>query len=85
MKNTVTLVHFRDKCIGCGSCADLAPEHWAISNSDGRATLKGSRKKNRAFVKAIDKFDSEENIQAAGACPVNIIQVNQKIESSILT
>ena len=72
---SLTLTHFRANCIGCGSCVELCPEHWVISKSDGKATLKGSQKKGKCFVKKIHAIDRTENEEAALACPVGIIRL----------
>ena len=33
------LVHYRDKCIGCGICYEMQPDYWRMSTRDGKATL----------------------------------------------
>ncbi|MCB1174142.1 MAG: ferredoxin [Leptospiraceae bacterium] len=70
-----TIAHLRENCIGCGSCALIAPEHWTMSSTDGKATLVMSARKKRFFVKKIDSADYASNLEAARSCPVHIIQM----------
>ena len=70
-----TIIHFRDKCIGCNSCAEIAPEFWEISQEDGKSNLKQSIAKKGIFQRKIHSADLEKNKEAANSCPVTIIQV----------
>ncbi len=74
----VTIAHKRDACIGCGSCALIAPETWRMSKEDGKACLAGAQWRGKEFMVA--QIDDEEellarNLQAADACPVQIIRI----------
>lgn len=71
-----TITHFREKCIGCGMCAYIAPEYWELSEQDGLATLKEGKKVKETYRRAILPGDEEENIVASRTCPVNIIRIN---------
>ena len=62
--------HDRGGCIGCGACAAASPEFWELGN-DSKATLKGS-KGNKL---KIGKKDLDKMMEAAKACPVNVIHV----------
>ncbi|MFZ2187381.1 MAG: ferredoxin [Candidatus Moraniibacteriota bacterium] len=73
----ITLCHKRNDCIGCGSCALLAPDRWQMNEQDGKADLRGGEWKGGEFVVA--KIEGEEraaNKQAADACPVGIIRLD---------
>lgn len=66
------VVHERDKCIGCGACVSICPEHWEIGN-DGKAMLKGAKKVGKNFEKEIESPGC--NKEAAENCPLNIIKI----------
>lgn len=71
----VKVLYFREKCIGCGVCVSTAPEQWEMSFADGKSVLKGATLRKEVFVLVIPSFATEVNKQAAGDCPVKIIQV----------
>lgn len=68
------LIHYRDNCIGCYSCVEVAPNNWEIG-PDGKATLKRSEQKKLVSVAEISEFEIDCNQCAAAACPMNIIRV----------
>ncbi len=70
-----TIVHFRKNCIGCNSCVEHAPEHWKISEKDGKSDLVGGEEKNGVIVKKIHAAEKEINELAARDCPVKVIKV----------
>lgn len=70
------VVHYRNKCIGCGVCYEQQPELWRMSKRDGKATLiKGVRKKE-VFVLEIPDASLDKSKEIALACPVRIIKVS---------
>lgn len=74
----ITICHQRNQCIGCGSCVSLAPKNWKMNDGDGRSDLIGGEKqKNGMVTGAIDEVDYDANKDAAEACPVNIIRLNE--------
>lgn len=73
----ITVCHKRNDCIGCGSCALIAPDRWQMSVEDGKADLKEGVWKGDEFVVAkIDEDECDMNRQAADACPVGIIRLD---------
>ena len=74
----ITVVHHRQDCIGCGSCALIASCNRVMDPEDGKATLVGSTlaKNKKDFIGEIDAIDLESNKEAAEACPVRIIKVS---------
>lgn len=71
----VKILHQREKCIGCNSCVEHAPNNWSMSTSDGKSCLKNSKKKKEFYISEISPDEIEENERAARDCPVNIITV----------
>lgn len=65
------IIHEREKCIGCGSCAALCPDFWEMAE-DGKATLKNSVKNAEGnFELEIEEIGC--NQEAADSCPVKCI------------
>ncbi|MEK6823139.1 MAG: ferredoxin [Nanoarchaeota archaeon] len=58
----------RDGCIGAGSCAAVAKNNWVMAE-DGKATVR------KLVIKA---SELQENLDAARACPVNVIHIKNK-------
>lgn len=66
------IVHERQKCIGCGSCAATCPDFWEMAQ-DGFSTLKNSEKNMENAKRELD--DIACNQEAADLCPVNCIHI----------
>lgn len=74
----VALCHKRNDCIGCGSCAMIAPLRWRMNEEDGKSDLIGGEWRGEEFVVAkIDEDEIPVNRQAADACPVNVIRLEE--------
>ena len=71
------IIHYRDKCIGCGVCYEMMPEVWRMSTKDGKATLIHAIVKKQTAVLSVESSLIEASEKVAAACPVNIIKVNQ--------
>lgn len=69
------IIHYRNKCVGCGICYELQPELWRMSKKDGKATLLKSTAKKEVFVLSVSNIIQEKTMQVAKACPVKIIKV----------
>jgi len=69
------IVHYRNKCIGCGICFELQPETWRISNKDGKATLINSTQKKEVFISLINESLFYISQEVSKACPVKIIKI----------
>lgn len=73
----ITLCHKRNDCIGCGSCALIAPKRWTMNEEDGKADLQDGQWKGDEFVVAkINEEEYQKNKEAADACPVGIIRID---------
>lgn len=71
------IIHYRNKCIGCGICYEMMPEVWRMSKKDGKATLLKSVLKRNTSVLQIDESMLDAARKVADACPVKIIKVNE--------
>ena len=71
------LVHYRDKCIGCGSCVLEQPEYWEMEEKDGKANLKKSSEKSRIHIKDVRKDEEELCKRVCKDCPVNCIKYGE--------
>lgn len=73
----MTLCHKRNDCIGCGSCAMIAPGRFAMNVLDGKADMREGKWHGDEFMVAkIDEDEYELDKQAADACPVGIIRLD---------
>jgi ferredoxin len=68
------IVHERQKCIGCGSCAALCPKYWEIAE-DGKANLLNSKVNQKTGNGESEITKIECNQEAADICPVQIIHI----------
>lgn len=68
------IIHYRDKCIGCGICFEMQPELWRMSRKDGKAVLLGAEEKRETDVLIVNKQLVTEALPVAQACPVKIIK-----------
>lgn len=71
----ITIIHQRQKCIGCNYCVELSPEYWRMSKKDGKSVLMGSKEKKGFWSVKLPESEKEQQESAAKVCPVKIIQV----------
>ena len=70
--------HDRPNCIGCGSCAAVAPEFWEM-NDDGKADVKGGCNRADGWQeREVEEKSFGCNLKAAESCPVNVIHLKNK-------
>ncbi len=69
------IIHYRNKCIGCGVCQEQQPELWRMSKKDGKATLLKAAGKKDVFILPISNSQVLHTQEVAHACPVRIIKV----------
>lgn len=69
------LFHYRQRCIGCNACVEIAYERWRMSKKDGKAVLLGGIEKKGVYQASIRPDEVEENERAMQACPVNVIKM----------
>lgn len=70
------IIHYRNKCIGCGVCYEQQPELWRMSKKDGKATLLKAAKKKEIHIINIPESSVSQSEQVAIACPVRIIKIS---------
>jgi len=67
------IIHQRKKCLGCGACVAVCPKFFELSEKDGLAVLKNSKKVGENFELNIDKVYCIQ--EAAEVCPIKIITI----------
>jgi len=65
-EKTYKIVYDREGCIGAGACVSACPENWAMA-ADNKADFKKD---------TITEKELESNMEAAKACPVNVIHID---------
>lgn len=71
------IIYDRDGCIGAAACSAVAPEDWEIV-ADGKADLLQGKEEEEGsdiWVRYIDEEELQRNMDAAEACPVNVIKI----------
>lgn len=68
------IIQFREECIGCNSCVEYASQYWKMAE-DGKSELVGAQQKGDVFVRSITDLEVDQNVMAAMACPMKVIQV----------
>jgi len=71
------IVHEKSKCIGCGACVSICPEHFKMKE-DGKAFLEESK----LIDEQSDKYEKEVvdvgcAKEAADNCPVQCIEIKE--------
>lgn len=69
------LLHYRDKCIGCGVCQQMQPHLWRMSKKDGKATLIHSIQKKNVHQLAIHADDLPVVNEVIRGCPSGVIRL----------
>jgi ferredoxin len=73
----VRIIHFREKCIGCNACVELAPDRWKMSRKDGKSVLVDAEERNGIYTALVGDDELKKNLTAARTCPTNIIKVEK--------
>ncbi len=71
------IIHYRDKCIGCGLCHEQQPQLWRMSKKDGKATLINAVQKRRVHVLLLNEIYRDSLEQIINGCPVKVIKIEQ--------
>lgn len=70
------IIHYRNKCIGCGICFQMQPELWRMSKKDGKATLLKAVAKKDVYILPVGDSIYNQTEEVAKACPVKIIRLS---------
>lgn len=73
----IVITYQREKCIGCNYCEEYAAYRWRISKKDGKAVLLNARERRGFYTARVNDDELDDNLKAAEACPVKIIQVKK--------
>ena len=75
MTRKLRIEYNKSRCIGNGSCAAIAPDHFKLKSK--KATLLDSNKDKYLYSKEVecDETNAKSIIDAGIACPVNAIRV----------
>ena len=69
------IIHYRNKCIGCGLCHEQQPELWRMSKKDGKATLLNAVQKRDVQVLPLNEIYREKLERVITGCPVKVIKI----------
>ncbi len=69
------IIHYRNKCIGCGLCHEQQPELWRMSKKDGKATLLNAVLKKEVHILHLNEMHRPQLEQVIIGCPVKIIKI----------
>ena len=69
------IIHYRNKCIGCGICEEQQPAFWRMSNKDGKATLLHAQVKKDIHVRVLPPTYIILTKELVMACPAKVIKL----------
>jgi len=72
----VLVLYERWKCIGCGACAAVCPEHWEMAD-DNKSDLIGADIDVQNEEQKLTLEEVGGNKNAEESCPVNCIHVKE--------
>ncbi len=71
------ILHYREKCLGCAYCVEVAPALFEVNDADGKVDLIGSGEKNGVQSADVNEVFLDEAEEAAAVCPAKIIEVRK--------
>ncbi len=78
----IRIIHFREKCIGCNACVELAPDRWRMSKKDGKSVLLEGEENRGIYTAVVGDDEFKINHAAARTCPTNVIKVEKMVRKS---
>ncbi len=69
------IIHNREICIGCGSCAAVCSKYWKMED-DGKSTLSGAKDIGNGKYE-LEVAKAECNQEAVDICPVQCIAIEK--------
>lgn len=76
----VQIIYYRNKCIGCNACVEVADNRWRISQRDGKCVLIDGVEKKGIYIARVNVSELPSGLQAAASCPIKCIQVRAVIK-----
>jgi len=70
------IIHEKDKCIGCGSCAMVCSKYWKM-DEHGKAHLIDSKLNKKTQIETLEIKKLGCNKEAADVCPVQCIRMEK--------
>jgi len=71
------ILHYRDRCLGCAYCIEVAPSLFAVNEKDGKVDLINSSTKNGVQSVSVNDYFETEAKEAAELCPAKIIIIQK--------
>jgi ferredoxin len=71
------ILHYRDKCLGCAYCVEVAPALFEVNENDGKVDLIQANEKNGVQSKDVNDIFLQEAEEAVSVCPAKIIVVRK--------
>ncbi|MBE9467380.1 MAG: ferredoxin [Bacteroidetes bacterium] len=71
------IIFQRQKCIGCGSCVEVAPDRWQMNKLDGKSILIDAKGKKGFYTIELTNDEYEQNKEVESSCPMHIIRVEK--------
>ncbi len=71
------ILHYRNKCLGCAYCVEVAPALFEVNATDGKVDLIGAREKNGVQSADVNEVFISEAEEAVTVCPAKIIEVRK--------
>ena len=78
MPKKYIIIYDRIGCIGAAACEAVAPTKWKVINNKATLIDKNAIKTEEHEALEIDEDQLEEHLEAAKACPVNVIKIKEK-------
>ncbi len=69
------IIHYREKCIGCYYCVEVAPQRWQMNEEDGKSDLLESTKKKNYYEVIVFDDELQSVKEAESVCPTKVIKV----------
>lgn len=70
------IIHQREKCIGCGSCAAVCPKCWTMGD-DGKSALFNCQPNPKNNDCELETENIGCNQEAADSCPAQCIKIEK--------
>lgn len=76
----VQIIYYRNKCIGCNACVEVADSRWRISQRDGKCVLIDGVEKKGIYIAHVGNSELPDGLRAAASCPLKCIQIRATLK-----